>query len=89
MNNRKSHKNALFRHGLKYINLGRSANNNDAYSSKPYYVNDRQSGGGPLSSASFFQGSAGLDSDAQLLSVDSVRGKCMQNWNAPIRDPAA
>lgn len=72
-------RNAFFwcRFGLKYINIGHITNNNLGYSSKPYYVNDnREPDGPPTSTSSFFQGSAGLDSDAQLISMDTARGEC-------------
>lgn len=61
-------------------------NNNHEYSPKPYYVNDREPDGAATSMSAFFQGSAGLDSDAQLLSMDSNRGKsalCICRWHWP------
>lgn len=61
---------------MKYINLGHVANNNHDYSLRPHYVNDNSEPDGAQPSLSaIFPHSAGWDSDAGLLSSNTMRGK--------------
>lgn len=67
------------RYGLKYINLSHApSNNNHDYSLRPHYVNEcREPDGAAPSLSAFFPHSTGLDSEAGLLTSDTMRGMCL------------